>query len=258
MQQEKQKLRSVEDPQAYEAAIVVAGYGDFLQQTVGSLLPEGDVQSKKVQKLLGTTLPEVFARKLRARGVAPKRLWPLLINSPAYVSLHETLFRAFFNCNRETMLEGIKEKCRVWMLPHLAEAKEKEQKRKEEEEEWKQKQLASRKERMEDVLSLEQLGESAQPPGFPGGETALAAYIGQNIRYPQSALENEIQGTVLLRFVVLEDGRIGDVVITRGLDPACDKEAVRVVKTLPNFNPGQLDGEPVKVWYTLPVRFLIQ
>lgn len=97
-----------------------------------------------------------------------------------------------------------------------------------------------------------------QPPTYPGGESALLAYIGKNIKYPQSALENEIQGVVLLRFVVLENGSIGDVLITRGLDPACDKEAVRVVKTLPRFIPGKQQGRGVKVWYTLPIRFQIQ
>lgn len=97
-----------------------------------------------------------------------------------------------------------------------------------------------------------------QPPTFPGGEAALLAYVAKNIKYPASALEQEIQGVVLLRFVVLENGSVGEVFVTRGIDPACDKEAVRVVKSLPRFIPGKQQGKGVKVWYTLPIRFQIQ
>ena len=97
-----------------------------------------------------------------------------------------------------------------------------------------------------------------QPPTFPGGEAALLAYVAKNIKYPASALEQEIQGVVLLRFVVLENGSVGEVLVTRGIDPACDKEAVRVVKSLPRFIPGKQQGKGVKVWYTLPIRFQIQ
>lgn len=97
-----------------------------------------------------------------------------------------------------------------------------------------------------------------QPPTFPGGESALLAWVGKNIRYPQDALEKGTQGVVLLRFVVLENGSIGDVTVTRKLSPSCDAEAVRVVKSLPRFIPARNNGKPVKVWYTLPIRFHIQ
>lgn len=97
-----------------------------------------------------------------------------------------------------------------------------------------------------------------QPPSFPGGEAALIKYVSEHVKYPSIAQEQEIQGTVVLRFVVLEDGSVGDVVINRGIDPSCDKEAVRVVKSLPRFIPGKQQGRPVKVWFTLPVRFIIQ
>ena len=97
-----------------------------------------------------------------------------------------------------------------------------------------------------------------QPPTFPGGEAALLRYVSEHVKYPAIAQEQEIQGTVVLRFVVLEDGSIGDVIIQRGLDPSCDKEAVRVVKSLPRFVPGKQQGRPVKVWFTLPIRFIIQ
>lgn len=69
------------------------------------------------------------------------------------------------------------------------------------------------------------------------------------------AAENNIQGRVVVQFVVKKDGSIGKVVVSRGVDPDLDKEAVRVVKKLGKFNPGRNNGQPVAVWYTLPIRF---
>lgn len=97
-----------------------------------------------------------------------------------------------------------------------------------------------------------------QMPNFPGGEAALLEYISANLKYPQSALEQGTQGTVMLRFVVTGTGGIGEVQILKGLDPDCDDEAKRVVKSLPKFNPGMQQGRPVSVWYTTPVRFVIE
>lgn len=96
-----------------------------------------------------------------------------------------------------------------------------------------------------------------QPPTFPGGEQALIAYIAKNLKYPQIALEQEIQGVVKLRFVVMPDGTVGDVIIQQGLEKHCDEEAVRVVKSLPRFIPGKQQGKPVAVWYSMPIRFVI-
>ena len=97
-----------------------------------------------------------------------------------------------------------------------------------------------------------------QMPNFPGGEAALLEYISANLKYPQSALEQGTQGTVMLRFVVTGTGGIGEVQILKGLDPDCDDEAKRVVKSLPKFNPGMQQGRPVSVWYPTPVRFVIE
>lgn len=97
-----------------------------------------------------------------------------------------------------------------------------------------------------------------QMPNFPGGEAALLEYISANLKYPQSALEQGTQGTVMLRFVVTGTGDIGEVQILKGLDPDCDDEAKRVVKSLPKFNPGMQQGHPVSVWYTIPVRFVTE
>lgn len=85
----------------------------------------------------------------------------------------------------------------------------------------------------------------------------MIAYIAKHLKYPQVALEQEIQGVVKLRFVVMPDGTVGDVVIQQGLESHCDKEAVRVVKSLPRFIPGKQQGKPVAVWYSLPIRFVI-
>ncbi len=96
-----------------------------------------------------------------------------------------------------------------------------------------------------------------QPPAFPGGEAALLKYVSEHLKYPQVALEQEIQGVVNLRFVVLPDGSVGDVFVVHGIDASCDREAVRVVKSLPRFKPGRQQGKPVAVWFTLPIRFQI-
>ncbi len=97
-----------------------------------------------------------------------------------------------------------------------------------------------------------------QMPQFPGGEGELLKYISTHIKYPTMAAENNIQGRVVVKFVVQKDGKVGEVVVLRGNDPDLDKEAVRVVKTLPNFIPGKMNGQAVSVWYTLPINFKLQ
>ncbi len=88
-----------------------------------------------------------------------------------------------------------------------------------------------------------------------GGEEGLRKYIAKHIEYPSLAQENSIQGTVFVRFVIEKDGSIGEIQITRGVDPLLDQEAVRVVKSLPKFKPGYQDGRPVPVWYSIPIVF---
>ena len=97
-----------------------------------------------------------------------------------------------------------------------------------------------------------------QMPSFPGGETALLKYVTTHIKYPAIAQEQEISGVVVLRFVVKEDGSVGEVIVQKSLEKHCDEEAVRVVKSLPRFIPGKQQGKAVRVWYTLPVRYVIQ
>lgn len=97
-----------------------------------------------------------------------------------------------------------------------------------------------------------------QMPQFPGGEGELLNYINKNIKYPVIAQENGVQGKVILRFVVSKSGTVDKVEVIRSLDPACDKEAIRVVKTLPRFIPGKQNGINVAVWYTLPVTYRLE
>ena len=97
-----------------------------------------------------------------------------------------------------------------------------------------------------------------QMPQFPGGEGELMKYLSKNIHYPTIAAENGIQGRVTLRFVVSKTGDITDVTVLKGLDPSCDKEAIRVVKSMPNWIPGKQNGRNVPVYYTLPVSFRLQ
>lgn len=91
-------------------------------------------------------------------------------------------------------------------------------------------------------------------PKFPGGEIALKKHIYENIDYSVMNYGN-IQGKVYVRFVVTTTGEVANVEVVRGVDKILDDEAVRVVKTLPNFTPGTMNGKPVNVWYTVPVDF---
>lgn len=97
-----------------------------------------------------------------------------------------------------------------------------------------------------------------QMPQFPGGQAELLKYIAKNLRYPAIAQENGIQGRVILRFVVSAEGNVEDVQVLRSLDPYCDKEAVRVVQSLPKWIPGRQNGRNVPVYYTCPIVFKLQ
>ena len=95
-------------------------------------------------------------------------------------------------------------------------------------------------------------------PQFPGGPSALFEYIAQNIKYPVVAEENGVQGRVIVSFVVERDGTITDVRVIKSVDPSLDKEAQRVVKSMPYWIPGKQNGSPVRVKYTVPVTFKLQ
>jgi protein TonB len=96
-------------------------------------------------------------------------------------------------------------------------------------------------------------------PEFPGGQQALFRFLSENVKYPVIAQENGIQGRVICQFVVNKDGSIVDVEVARsGGDPSLDKEAVRVIKSMPKWKPGKQRGKPVRVKYTVPVNFKLQ
>ena len=97
-----------------------------------------------------------------------------------------------------------------------------------------------------------------QMPSFPGGNGALMSYLSKNIRYPSVAEENGIQGRVICTFVVERDGSVTDVRVAKSVDPSLDKEAVRVVSSMPKWIPGKQNGSAVRVKYTLPVTFRLQ
>jgi len=95
-------------------------------------------------------------------------------------------------------------------------------------------------------------------PEFPGGQAAMMKFLSENIKYPVIAQENGIQGHVICNFVVERDGSITDVQVVRGVDPSLDKEAVRVIQSMPKWKPGMQRGKPVRVRFTLPVVFRLQ
>ena len=96
-------------------------------------------------------------------------------------------------------------------------------------------------------------------PEFPGGQQALFKYLSENVKYPVIAQENGIQGRVICQFVVNKDGSIVDVEVVRsGGDASLDKEAVRVIKSMPKWKPGKQRGKAVRVKYTVPVNFKLQ
>ena len=97
-----------------------------------------------------------------------------------------------------------------------------------------------------------------QMPQFPGGDRELLSFIAKNLRYPTIAQENGIQGKVFVRFVVSATGDVKDVKVMRSLDPYCDKEAIRVIQSLPKWIPGKQNGRNVPVYYTVPITFKLQ
>ena len=95
-------------------------------------------------------------------------------------------------------------------------------------------------------------------PEFPGGTAALLEYLRKNIKYPAICRENNIQGRVLVTFIVNKDGAIVEPEVVKSVNPSLDKEALRVISTMPNWKPGSQRGKPVRVKYTVPVAFKLQ
>lgn len=95
-------------------------------------------------------------------------------------------------------------------------------------------------------------------PSFPGGEAALFKFLGRNLDYPAMAQDAGISGTVYVNFVVDRDGKVKNAKIARGIHSACDKEALRVVNSMPDWIPGKQRGKKVKVSYNLPIKYTLK
>lgn len=111
-------------------------------------------------------------------------------------------------------------------------------------------------EEVEDEQTIFQVVE--EQPEFPGGMTALMQYLSKSIKYPTISQENGVQGRVIVQFVVNKDGSIVDPVVARSVDPYLDKEAIRVVTSMPKWKPGKQRGKAVRCRFTLPVTFKLQ
>ena len=119
---------------------------------------------------------------------------------------------------------------------------------------------------IQQVEVVEETIEDDQPfliaetmPSFQGGDlNTFRNWVQQNVKFPQIALENGIQGRVSCSFVVNKDGSIVDAEVIRGVDPSLDKEALRVINSMPKWSPGKQRGKPVRVKYTVPVTFRLQ
>lgn len=94
-----------------------------------------------------------------------------------------------------------------------------------------------------------------QMPKFPGGEKAMLSYLSNNITYPAAAKKEGIQGRVFVNFIIEKDGRVSEVKILRGIGGGCDEEALRVVSSMPDWEPGMQSGKAVRVSFNLPINF---
>ena len=94
-----------------------------------------------------------------------------------------------------------------------------------------------------------------QQASFPGGQGALMRWIADNLTYPEEAQENQIEGRVIIRFVINKDGSVSSPVVMRGVDKALDREAIRLVRKMPKWTPGRTNGEIVRSYYVLPIVF---
>lgn len=104
----------------------------------------------------------------------------------------------------------------------------------------------------------DQIFVAEQVAQFPGGDAALMKWLANNIRYPQRAQEEGIQGKVIVKVVIEKDGRITDPVIVKGVDKDLDREAIRVVRNMPSWKPGMNNGQVVRSYFFLPISFNLQ
>lgn len=110
---------------------------------------------------------------------------------------------------------------------------------------------------IEEVIETPVFTVVEEMPSFPGGDEARIKFLQENIKYPQMAKESGIQGTVYVTFTTDEKGRVTDVQLMRGIGGGCDEEAIRVVKMMPPWNPGKQNGKPVRVRFTMQIKFTL-
>jgi len=110
----------------------------------------------------------------------------------------------------------------------------------------------------EEIIEEEIFTIVEKMPEFPGGIKALFGYLGKNLKYPAMAKDAKIQGKVYVTFVVDKDGTVANVKVLRGIGGGCDEEAVRVVKSMPRWEPGKQRAKPVRVQYNLPINFILK
>lgn len=95
-------------------------------------------------------------------------------------------------------------------------------------------------------------------PSFPGGDVACMKWLSENVKYPAEAVEKGIKGRVIVQFVVTKDGKITDAEVARSVDPLLDAEALRAIRSMPDWEPAQRDGQNITVKYSLPITFSLQ
>ena len=100
--------------------------------------------------------------------------------------------------------------------------------------------------------------EVDEMPVFPNGDSALLKYIGDNVKYPEVAKKEGIQGRVIVRFCITSRGNVTSCGILKSVSPEIDAESLRVIESLPDFEPGKVDGKPVSVWYMVPITFALK
>ena len=103
--------------------------------------------------------------------------------------------------------------------------------------------------------SLEVFNVVEQMPSFMGNDDALYAFVSKNIIYPLKAKENNIEGRVVVRFIIEKDGNLSNIEILRKLGFGCDEEVIRLIKSMPKWFPGKQNGKPVRVHFTMPISF---
>jgi protein TonB len=109
----------------------------------------------------------------------------------------------------------------------------------------------------EDFIEEEVFIMTEQPPKYIGGEETRLKFIQENLVYPQEAKEKRIQGTVYVGFIVEKDGSLSDIKVPKGIGGGCDKEAVRVVLMMPNWEPAKVRGKEVRMHYNMPIKFTL-